>query len=103
MEFTIVAIIALSILMAMVSVAAWMRTLTSPPLLVLIPAVTCAVAVLSLLVRAESPLLPALAILMAAAAVVLIGFSIGWAVITILDQRNRDSVKTSRPDGVETE
>lgn len=103
MEFTIVAIIALSILMAMVSVAAWMRTLTSPPLLVLIPAVTCAVAVLSLLVRTENPLLPVLAILMAAAAVVLIGFSIGWAVITILDQRNRHSGKANQLDGVETE
>ena len=104
MALAIIALFALIGLMGMVSVAAWMKTLTSPPLLILLPAITCLVALLSMLVRVDSPLLPALAITMAVAVLSLIAFSMGWMVASFLDERRRnDSQRGGNPDGVEIE
>ena len=104
MAIALIALGASIALMGMVGVAAWMRTLTSPPLLILLPAITCLVALLSMLVRVDSPLLPALAITMAIAVLSLMGFSMGWLVVSILDERRRDNSRHgSDPDGVEVE
>ena len=87
MAFTIIAIGGLVALVVMTSVGMWKKALTHPILLISIPTVAFLVAVLSLVIRADSPLLVELTITMVFSALCLMFFSAWWIVADIIDQR----------------
>ena len=103
MAVTIPAIIALAILMAMVGLSAWNKTMTSRPVLLLLPAITISVAVSSMLVEAKSPLFPVLVISMCVAAVTLMLTSITLMVIEFIRSHRPDPKSDDEPCSVETE
>ena len=71
MENVLILLVLLVGATAMVSIFAWTGRLTNPFMLILLPAMTLVAAALALLTRANSPLLPVVALLMAFSAVVL--------------------------------
>ena len=100
LTFTATIIAILALLMGTVSISAWKRTLTVLPLVVLIPGLSVLVAVLSLAVRVDSPLLPFVVFGMMAVGIALTGLAFGWVAADIVAYRRR---RNRSQDGVETE
>ena len=100
LTFTATIIAILALLMGTVSISAWKGTLTVLPLVVLIPGLSVLVAVLSLAVRVDSPLLPFVVFGMMAVGIALTGLAFGWVAADIVAHRRR---RNRSQDGVETE
>ena len=89
LAFTATLVAILALLMGSLGWSVWRKTLTAMPWVLLIPGLSIAVSVLSLVVRTRDPLLPVVVLFMVVAGVALIALSVGWVVTDYVGARRR--------------